>query len=260
MRPHLRPRRVARAVLENGAREPAQALASEPPARIGHNQPPEETPAQPPQGASCARCQHWNPPGEAEESAYRAFALGVSKRRVREPSGSCDRVMHRPGGPLSFAGTLGRSRCFNFAEGPPKKPRRGAAFVTIYEGNRVVWQGREGEEPARFRPGYAERRALFDKMQAARAATAHELAVIRAQLAELAHSHAMRESASARQFGRHSTTWTGADERNYQAWLSALTAIRAPELRALARRLDRQERALAAFSSKHRITGREARP
>ncbi|MCK9544048.1 MAG: hypothetical protein M0R03_18670 [Novosphingobium sp.] len=246
-------RRVARAVLENAAREPAQALATEP-APIGHNNPPEPPPAPTlPQSARCALCRHWNPPSEAEESAYRAFALGVSKRRVREPSGSCDRVMHRPGGPLSFAGTLGRSRCFNFEEKPPERPRRGAGFVTIYEGNRVVWQGREGEEPARFRPGYAERRAQLDKMTAAHSATAHELAAIRAQLAELAHRHAMSESRSARQFGRHSTTWTGTDERTYQAWLVALTAIRAPELRALSRRLERQDGAIATFRKKHGI-------
>jgi len=246
----------------NGIRQhqqPQDEIAAGPPP-IGHNQPPPDLAQGLSASASCARCRHWSPPSEAEESAYRAFALGVSKRRVREPSGSCDRVMHRPGGPISFAGTLGRSRCFNFEEKPPERPRRGAAFVTIYEGNRIAWQGREGEEPPRFRPGYAERRALFDRMTAAKAATAHELAAVRAQLAELAHRHAMRESASARQFGRHSTTWTGADERNYQAWLAALTAIRAPELRALAGRLDRQEQALAIFRRKHGITGREARP
>ena len=253
-------RRVARAVLENATREPAQALAVDP-APIGHNQPPEATAPTPtlPASARCAMCRHWKPPSEAEESAYRSFALGVSKRRVREPSGSCDRVMHRPGGPISFAGTVGRSRCFNFEEKPPAKRRRGAAFVTIYEGNRIAWQGREGEEPARFRPGYAERYAQFEKMTAARAATAHELAAIRAQLAELAHRNAMKESRSARQFGRHSTTWTGADERNYQAWLVALAAIRAPELRALSRRLERQEGALAAYGKKHGLKGKGTR-
>lgn len=127
------------------------------PERIGHNGGPplyDRRPG-PADGASCRRCRHWRPPSEREESDYRAYQMGVIRRRVAEPSGACDRVMLRPGGPVAFAGTKGRSWCYNFKAKPPPtdEERRGQGFVTIYEGDRIVWQGREGEEPAEYRQG-----------------------------------------------------------------------------------------------------------
>ncbi|ODU68769.1 MAG: hypothetical protein ABT11_15090 [Novosphingobium sp. SCN 66-18] len=115
------------------------------------------SPPEPPRLASdaaCARCLHWNPPSEREEADYRAWKGGYG-RRVKEPSGHCFRVMHRPGGPVSFAGTMGRSRCFNYeAKPPPATDVRGRGFVTIWgPGDKILWQGREGEEPAEFRQG-----------------------------------------------------------------------------------------------------------
>ncbi len=117
--------------------------------RIGHNGGPSLDDGPPILGADwcCARCRHWNPPSEREESDYRMFVIGVNKRRVKEPSGSCDRVLHRPGGIPAFAGTMGRNRCYHF-EAKPKpayESRYGQAFVTIYQDGRIVWQGREGE-------------------------------------------------------------------------------------------------------------------
>jgi hypothetical protein len=63
--------------------------------------------------------------------------------------------MLRPGSPVAFAGTKGRSWCYNFEAKPPPtdEERCGQAFVTIYEDERIVWQGREGEEPAEYRQG-----------------------------------------------------------------------------------------------------------
>lgn len=87
--------------------DPAPASPPEPP-RLAHD-------------AACARCLHWNPPSEREEADYRAWKGGYG-RRVKEPSGHCFRVMHRPGGPVSFSGTMGRSRCFNYEAKPPAPP------------------------------------------------------------------------------------------------------------------------------------------
>lgn len=127
---------------------------------IGHNNGPPldderptaaETPRLP-QDAACARCAHWTPPSGREESDYRAWKGGYG-RRVKEPSGHCFRVMHRPDGPTAFAGTMGRNRCFNFEAkaDPEPQPGSGRGFVTIWQGDRILWQGTEGEEPAQFR-------------------------------------------------------------------------------------------------------------
>ena len=105
-----------------------------------------------PHDAACIRCLHWTPPSEREEFDYRAWQGGYG-RRVREPSGHCFRVMHRPGGPTAFAGTMGRNRCFNFERKPDPDPatRPTRGFVTIWQGDKILCQGTEGEEPAEFR-------------------------------------------------------------------------------------------------------------
>lgn len=106
-----------------------------------------------PYDAACARCLHWTAPSEREESEFRHWQMTGRGRRVKEPSGHCFRVMHRPGGPIAFAASMGRSRCFNFEKKPDPEPGpgRGKGFVTIWRGDKILWQGTEGEEPAEFR-------------------------------------------------------------------------------------------------------------
>ncbi|MFD1960525.1 hypothetical protein ACFSHP_18825 [Novosphingobium panipatense] len=41
----------------------------------------------------------------------------------------------------------------NFERKPDPEPERGRGFVTIWQGDKIAWQGREGEEPAEFRQG-----------------------------------------------------------------------------------------------------------
>lgn len=122
---------------------------------IGHNGGPslDDTPSRPEQGACCRRCRHWQPPSEREESDYRAYVNGVIRRRIAEPSGACDRVLLRPGGIPSFSSTKDRSWCYNYEARPEPtaEDRRGQALITISENGRIVWQGREGEEPAQYR-------------------------------------------------------------------------------------------------------------
>lgn len=121
---------------------------------LGHNGGPplDDTSQRPtlPAGASCRSCRHWRAPPEAEERNYEAFRLGLSRRRVRRPSGACDRVVLGPGRPPAFSATSAEFVCLNFEQRPPAPPRSGGGYVTIYEGGRIVWQGPEERLPSRF--------------------------------------------------------------------------------------------------------------
>ena len=41
--------------------------------------------------------------------------------------------------------------CLNFSAQPPQPIVRGRGFVTIYEGDRIVWQGHEEDVPDEHR-------------------------------------------------------------------------------------------------------------
>lgn len=105
----------------------------------------------PPVPRYCKYCRHWSPPSEREVSDYEAFQRGVSRRRVKRPSGSCDRVLMQAGKPLAFSATVDTSGCLNFSAKPTEPIRCGRGFVTIYEGGRVVWKGHEEDLPEEYR-------------------------------------------------------------------------------------------------------------
>ncbi|OHT20097.1 hypothetical protein [Edaphosphingomonas haloaromaticamans] len=102
---------------------------------------------------TCRWCRHWSPPTEREEREYEHFRLGLSRRRVKRPSGACDRVLMAPGKPLAFSATVAEFSCLNFAARPllpVEKPRR-SGFVTIYEGDKIVWRGNAEDLPEEYR-------------------------------------------------------------------------------------------------------------
>lgn len=100
----------------------------------------------------CKHCRHWAPPADGEQRAYDYFRLGLSRRRVKRPCGTCDRVLMAPGRPTSFSATTAEFGCFNFSARPAAPPSRtGGGFVTIHEAGRILWQGPEEQMPARFR-------------------------------------------------------------------------------------------------------------
>lgn len=67
-------------------------------------------------------------------------------RHVKRSSGTCDRVLIS--GKVSFSATSGDYRCENFEAKPQETPKRGGrAFVTIWKGNRIIWQGPEEDYP-----------------------------------------------------------------------------------------------------------------
>ena len=145
-------RRAQRTAIEANARV-AELLDAQP-APIGHNRPAPPTYAPMPAGAACSRCHHWKAPDPRDVSNYDHWQATGRGRRVKEPSGTCDRILHSPGKMPAFGGSMGRNACYNFEPDQRPKPsqdRRG--FVTIYEGNRIVWQGTEGHEPAEYRQG-----------------------------------------------------------------------------------------------------------
>jgi hypothetical protein len=145
-------RRAQRAATEANAR--AAELLDAQPAPIGHNRPAPPAYAPMPAGAACSRCHHWKAPDPRDVSNYDHWQATGRGRRVKEPSGTCDRILHSPGKMPAFGGSMGRNACYNFEPDQRPKPsqdRRG--FVTIYEGNRIVWQGTEGHEPAEYRQG-----------------------------------------------------------------------------------------------------------
>lgn len=118
--------------------------------RLGHNGGPVlDEPAERP-GGLCKHCLHWKAPSEAEQQAYESFRLGLSRRRVARPAGACDRVLLGARLVPLFSATAAEFGCRNFEASPPKPMTKGGGFVTIWEGGRVVWQGREEDTPARF--------------------------------------------------------------------------------------------------------------
>lgn len=119
---------------------------------IGHNGGPVlDEVDRPPVPRYCKYCRHWSPPPDREVSAYEFFRLGLSRRRVKRLSGSCDRVLMREGKPLAFSATADTFGCFNFLAKPPEPIARGRGFVAIYEGDSVVWRGHEEDAPEQHR-------------------------------------------------------------------------------------------------------------
>lgn len=100
---------------------------------------------------------------------------------------------------------------------------------------------------------YIEQRAMLARMEAARAETERHIAIIERQTTARAERMTTSTRVKARQFGRASTTWTRADERDFQENVAALRFERRGEIDALARKLARQTGAIAAFRVRYRI-------
>jgi hypothetical protein len=103
----------------------------------------------PPADGRCKHCRHWKAPPEQEQQAYERFSLGLARRRVRLPTGSCDRVSVGSHKLPAFAATSADFGCGNF-EARPVPPRpAGGGYVKVSEDGRIVWEGPEEELPAR---------------------------------------------------------------------------------------------------------------
>ena len=116
----------------------------------GHNGgPPLDSPVRPERG-QCKNCIYWHAPSDNEQRAYEMFRLGLSHKRVKRPSGTCDRVLMVGRSSTVFSATTAEFGCLNF-EAKPRPPRPvGGGFVTIWRNGRIAWQGAEEKIPPRF--------------------------------------------------------------------------------------------------------------
>lgn len=115
----------------------------------GHNgAPPLDPPV--PQRGQCKNCIHWNAPSEKQQRAYEFFRFGLSRKRVKRPTGTCDRVLLDGRSSTVFSATAAEFGCRNFEEKPRPARCAGGGFVTIWNKGRVVWQGPEEKIPPRF--------------------------------------------------------------------------------------------------------------
>lgn len=104
---------------------------------------------------------------------------------------------------------------------------------------------------------YAENRAMLARMEGARAETERHIAIIERQIETRAERIAISANVKTRQFGRGTSRWGRADERDYQEAIAALRFERRNEIDALSRKLARQAGAIAAFRVLHRIDAPE---
>lgn len=114
----------------------------------------------------CKHCIHWDAPPENEQRAYEWFRLGLSRRRVKRPSGTCDRVLLPGRKSTVFSATSAEFGCLNFEAKPlPARPA-GGGFVTIWRNGRVAWQGSGGEHPAALPSGHTRSRPAWRRRTA----------------------------------------------------------------------------------------------
>ncbi|EGP55734.1 hypothetical protein Agau_L101131 [Agrobacterium tumefaciens F2] len=100
---------------------------------------------------------------------------------------------------------------------------------------------------------YAEQRAMLARMVRARDETRRHIEIIRRQIAKRAERMTITARLKTRQYGRMKSTWTRADERDYQENAAQLRFQRRGEIDALTRKLERQEAAIANFRARLRI-------
>lgn len=99
----------------------------------------------------------------------------------------------------------------------------------------------------------AEQRVMLARMEKVRAETERHIVIIERQIAARAERMTTSTHVKTRQFGRSTSRWSRADERNYQDNLAALRFERRGEIDALARKLARQAGAIAAFRVRYLI-------
>ncbi len=99
-----------------------------------------------------------------------------------------------------------------------------------------------------------QRRMLLTRMEIAQAETQRHLGIIERQIAARAERLTITDRAKRRQHGRGASTWTSADERLFQEHVLELTLARRAEIDALTRKLDRQDKAIAEFQSRHHVS------
>ncbi|MCO5066878.1 MAG: hypothetical protein M9924_21150 [Rhizobiaceae bacterium] len=99
-------------------------------------------------------------------------------------------------------------------------------------------------------------RLQLHRMESACLKNCEHLRVIDRQILAAAERMTIRDRPKVRQYGRHATTWTPADERYYQSCIDAVYENRRPEIDALRRKIDRQKAAIEQLHSRLRLNHR----
>ncbi len=120
------------------------------PLKFGHNGGPPLDDAPDTRRPQCKHCLHWHAPSEREQRDYESFRLGISRWRVKRPSGTCDRVLLEGRKTTVFSATTAEFGCRNFEAKPVPARPTGGGFTTIWRKGRIAWQGPEESIPARF--------------------------------------------------------------------------------------------------------------
>ncbi|MFA1677214.1 hypothetical protein ACDY97_32060 [Rhizobium mongolense] len=82
------------------------------------------------------------------------------------------------------------------------------------------------------------------RMEEARRVNCRHLHIIDRQILSEAESLTIRNRNKVRQYGRHASTWTNADERHYRDCIDAVFESRRTEVDALRRKIERQTAAI----------------
>ncbi|OHV80314.1 hypothetical protein [Ensifer sp. LCM 4579] len=91
---------------------------------------------------------------------------------------------------------------------------------------------------------YLEAKIELSRMEAACCTNCRHLKIIDRQIRAEAERMTIRNRNKVRQFGRHASTWTNADERHYRDCLDAAYETRRTEVEALRRKIERQAAAI----------------
>ncbi|WFS69535.1 hypothetical protein CFBP4996_26445 (plasmid) [Agrobacterium leguminum] len=91
---------------------------------------------------------------------------------------------------------------------------------------------------------YTQAKLALSSMEEACRVNCRHLKIIDRQIRSEAESMTIKNRNKVRQFGRHASTWTNADERHYRDCMDAVFESRRTEVDALRRKIERQTAAI----------------
>ncbi|MFC0808975.1 hypothetical protein ACFHWW_26640 [Ensifer sp. P24N7] len=91
---------------------------------------------------------------------------------------------------------------------------------------------------------YSEARIELRRMEEACRLNCRHLKIIDRQIIAAAERMTIPDRNKVRQYGRHASTWTNADERHYRDCIDAVFESRRAEVEALRRKIERQTAAI----------------
>lgn len=94
---------------------------------------------------------------------------------------------------------------------------------------------------------YVDAKSELMRMEEACRVNCRQLKIIDRQILSAAERMTIRDRNKVRQYGRHASTWSPADERHYRDCIDAIYESRRSEVDALRRKIERQTSAIHAL-------------